>query len=237
MENSISLALAGQVALQRRMEVVANNIANASTAGFKLEGQIVQTMPRRTTGDLVVYPIDRGSYTDMTPGAVSLTGNPLDVAIDGPGVLAVQTARGLRYTRDGRLSQSADGTILGSGGQPLVAVGGGTLQLPGEVRELVIAGDGTITADGEEVGRIAVFDLPEGNGLERQADGLFAAPKELASLNEGRLHQGMIEGSNVQSIGELVSMMEVQRHYERVQKVLDGEDERIRRLVDRAVRI
>lgn len=237
MENSIGLALAGQVALQRRMEVVANNIANASTAGFKLEGQIVQTMPRRTTGDLVVYPIDRGSYTDMTPGAVSLTGNPLDVAIDGPGVLAVQTARGLRYTRDGRLNQAADGTILGSGGQPLVAVGGGTLQLPGEVRELVIAGDGTVTADGEEVGRIAIFDLPEGNGLERQADGLFAAPKELALLNEGRLHQGMIEGSNVQSIGELVSMMEVQRHYERVQNILDGEDERIRRLVDRAVRI
>jgi flagellar basal-body rod protein FlgF len=237
MENSISLALAGQVALQRRMEVVANNIANASTAGFKLEGQIVQTMPRRTTGDLVVYPIDRGSYTDMTPGTVSLTGSSLDVALDGPGILAVQTPRGLRYTRDGRLSQAADGTVLGAGGHSLVAVGGGTLQLPGEVRELVIAGDGTITADGEEVGRIAIFDLPQGTGLERQADGLFAAPKEFALLNEGHLRQGMIEGSNVQSIGELVSMMEVQRHYERVQKVLEGEDERIRSLVDRAVRI
>jgi flagellar basal-body rod protein FlgF len=237
MENSISLALASQMALRRRMDIVANNVANAGTAGFKLEGQIVQTMPRRSTGDRVVYPIDRGSYTDMRAGEVATTGNPLDVAIDGRGALAVQTPQGLRYTRDGRLRQAVDGTVLGSGGHPLVAVGGGTLQLPEEVRALVIAENGTVTADGEEVGQIAVFDLPQGAGLEREAGALFAAPLEPPLLPEGRLRQGMVEGSNVQPVRELAGMMELQRGYERVQKVLEGEDERIRKLVERAVRI
>jgi flagellar basal-body rod protein FlgF len=236
MESSISLALAAQVALRRRMDIVANNLANTSTAGFKLEAQIVQPT-QASKGTEVIYPLDRGSYTDRRPGPVTLTGNPLDVAVVGDEMLAVQSPDGLRYTRDGRLARSADGTLVGLSGLPIAAVGGGTIEIPEQARSITIAGDGTVSADGEEVGQIGLFSLPMGAGLRRDADGLFTADGALpATEGEGRLQQGAIEQSNVQPVQEIVDMMELQRGYERVQRLLDGEDERIRKLVDRAVR-
>jgi flagellar basal-body rod protein FlgF len=236
MESSISLALAAQVALRRRMDVVANNLANAGTAGFKLEAQIVQPQPQPSGESEVDYPLDRGTYTDLRPGPITLTGNPLDVAVAGDEMLAVQTPGGLRYTRDGRMTRAADGTLLGLSGHPVAAAGGGTVAVPEQTRTITIAGDGTVTADGEELGQIGMFALPPGTGLRRQADGLFTVDGIVEPAPEGRLQQGAIEQSNVQPIQELVDMMELQRGYERVQRLLDGEDERIRKLVDNAVK-
>jgi flagellar basal-body rod protein FlgF len=142
MESSISLALAAQVALRRRLDVVANNIANAGTAGFKLEAQIVQKQPQPGGESEVDYPLDRGTYTDLRPGPITLTGNPLDVAVAGDEMLAVQTPGGLRYTRDGRMTRAADGTLLGLSGLPVAAAGGGTIAVPEQTRSLTIAGDG-----------------------------------------------------------------------------------------------
>jgi flagellar basal-body rod protein FlgF len=236
MESSISLALAAQVALRRRMDVVANNLANAGTAGFKLEAQIVQPQPQPGGESEVDYPLDRGTYTDLRPGPITLSGNPLDVAVAGDEMLAVQTPGGLRYTRDGRMTRAADGTLLGLSGHPVAAAGGGTIAVPEQTRTITIAGDGTVTADGEELGQIGMFALPPGTGLRRQADGLFTVDGIVEPAPEGRLQQGAIEQSNVQPIQELVDMMELQRGYERVQRLLDGEDERIRKLVDNAVK-
>jgi flagellar basal-body rod protein FlgF len=236
MESSISLALAAQVALRRRMDVVANNLANAGTAGFKLEAQIVQPQPQPGGESEVDYPLDRGTYTDLRPGPITLSGNPLDVAVAGDEMLALQTPGGLRYTRDGRMTRAADGTLLGLSGHPVAAAGGGTVAVPEQTRTITIAGDGTVTADGEELGQIGMFALPPGTGLRRQADGLFTVDGIVEPAPEGRLQQGAIEQSNVQPIQELVDMMELQRGYERVQRLLDGEDERIRKLVDNAVK-
>jgi flagellar basal-body rod protein FlgF len=236
MESSISLALAAQVALRRRMDVIANNLANAGTAGFKLEAQVVQPQTQPSGDTEVAYPLDRGTYTDLRPGPVTLTGNPLDVAVAGDELLAVQTPGGLRYTRDGRMTRAADGTLSGLAGHPVAAAGGGTIAIPEQARTITIAGDGTVTADGEEVGQIGLFALPPGAGLRREADGLLAADDAVEPAPEGRLQQGAIEDSNVQPIQELVDTMELQRGYERVQRLLDGEDERIRKLVDNAVK-
>lgn len=235
MESSISLALAAQVALRRRMDVVANNIANASTTGFKLEAQVVQRLDHTVGDDPVAYPLDRGSYTDLRPGPVTLTGNPLDVAVVGDAMLAVQTPEGQRLTRDGRMTRAADGTLVTLSGHAVLAAGGGTIQLPEQAREITIAADGTVTADGEEAGQIGLFAVP--GDLRREADGLFAGSATPAPAEGATLQQGAVEQANVQPITELVGMMDVQRAYERAQRLLDGEDERIRKLVDRAVRV
>jgi flagellar basal-body rod protein FlgF len=235
MESSISLALAAQVALRRRMDVVANNIANAGTNGFKLEAQVVQELSQ-PVGDIeVAYPLDRGSYTDLTPGPIAVTGNPLDVAVVGDAMLAVQTPQGQRLTRDGRMTRAADGTLTSLAGHTVAAAGGGVIQIPEQTREVTIAADGTVTADGQEVGQIGLFALPA--DLRREADGLFSGSAPPAPVTDATLQQGAIEQSNVQPITELVDMMEVQRGYERMQRLLDGEDERIRKLVANAVSV
>lgn len=235
MESSISLALAAQVALRRRMDVVANNIANANTTGFKLEAQIVQRLDQPVGDTDVAYPLDRGSYTDLRPGPITVTGNPLDVAVVGDALLAVQTPQGPRLTRDGRMTRAADGTLTDLSGHAVTAAGGGAIQIPEQAREITIASDGTVTADGEEVGQIGLFAIP--SDLQREADGLFSGSGAPVPATDAALQQGALEQANVQPITELVDMMEVQRGYERVQRLLDGEDERIRKLVDRAVRV
>lgn len=235
MESSISVALAGQVALRRRLDLVAHNLANADTAGFRLEGQVVQIMPRRDSGATVVYPIDRGSYTDFRAAPIRHTGNQLDVALVGQGFLAVETAGGPRYTRDGRLNRGADGTLVDLDGRALLADGGGTIVLPEEAADVAVAADGTVTADGAEIGRLAIFRLPSHASWTRGADGLFESDAA-EPAPDLLLQSGALEGSNVQPVREIVAMMELQRGYGRIQLVLDGEDERIRKLVDRAVR-
>jgi flagellar basal-body rod protein FlgF len=211
-------------------------MANASTVGFKLENQIVETMPRDSGRDEIVYPLDRGSYTDQAAGPITLTGNPLDVAIEGEGFLAVETADGVRYTRDGRMTRDAQGTLIGSSGDPILADGGGTIEIPETARQIVIAGDGTVTVDEEEVGRLAVFALDDQSAAARGPDGLYASERA-EPLPTALLRQGALEQSNVQPVRELVDLMELHRGYERMQSILDDEDQRIRKLVANVVRV
>lgn len=236
MENTSRVALASQMVLRRRLDLVANNVANAGTAGFRLERQVVQTALHGAGQARVTYPLDRGSLTDLRAGTLRTTGNTLDVAVEGQGFLAVAAPGGLLYTRDGRLGRAADGTLTGAGGHPLASADGGPILVPEETASLVIAGDGTVTADDEEIGRIGLFLLPDGAAPVRRADGLL----EIAGAvphPEGRLRQGMIEESNVEPIRELAALVELQRGYERVQTILDDEHERLGKVIDRAVRV
>jgi flagellar basal-body rod protein FlgF len=236
MESSISLALATQLATRRRLEVVAHNIANASTTGFRVEGQVLGTMPRDGGDDTrLVYPIDRGSFTDQRPGAVARTGRDLDVAVDGSGFLAVEAAGGRRLTRDGRLTVGSDGTLRGAGGGVVASTGGGALIVPEAARRIEITPDGTVLADAVELGRLALFAIDGVRGLERSGDGLLSAEGAVL-MPEGRVVQGSLERSNVQPVQELVDLIELQRGYERAERIIDGEDERIRKIVDRTVR-
>jgi flagellar basal-body rod protein FlgF len=165
-----------------------------------------------------------------------MTGNPLDVAIDGEGFLAVQTQDGPRYTRDGRLSRNAEGILIGSAGHPMMADGGGEIVIPETARSITIAGDGTITVDEEEVGRLALYRIPDQSAAQRQPDELYASD-QAELLETGLVRQGALEKSNVEPVRELVDMMELHRGYERLQSILEDEDRRIRKLVDNSVRV
>ena len=151
MENALLVGLSRQVALQRELDVVANNIANLNTTGFKADGSLFEEylMPRRATqirgtDRRVSFVQDRATWHDMSQGPIERTGNPLDVAIDGNGFLVVQTPRGERYTRNGALQINANGQLVTSDGYPVLGDGGPITFQPND-RDISISNDGTIS--------------------------------------------------------------------------------------------
>jgi flagellar basal-body rod protein FlgF len=216
LENATYAALSSLKALRARSEVTANNVANMNTAGFKVERQIIQERALPSGKDKVSYALDTGSYTDMRAGEMRRTGDPWHVALEGDGFLVVQTADGVRYTRDGRLQRAVDGTLTTVSGRPVLNGNGGPIVIPPGGGPVSIAEDGAILAGGLPIDQLGVVRFPEGRPMSRQAEGLFATD-EAPQLDAGtRVHQGMLEGSNVQAISEMVEMMQLEQDYQAV---------------------
>ena len=149
MQNALLVGLSRQIALARELDVVANNIANLNTTGYKADGSLfeeylVPAARADQTGSRVSFVRDRGTWHDMSQGAIEHTGNPLDVAIDGNGFLVVQTPRGERYTRNGALQINATGQLVTSDGDPVLGDGGPIALQPTD-RQVSISHDGTIS--------------------------------------------------------------------------------------------
>src|SRR5476649_2951991 len=149
MQNSLLVGLSRQVALARELDVVANNIANINTTGFKADGSLFEeylSSPARAdvSGARVSFVRDRGTWHDLSAGTVEHTGNPLDVAIDGNAFLVVQTARGQRYTRNGSLSITGTGQLVTSNGDQVVG-DAGPITFQSTDHDLVISANGIIT--------------------------------------------------------------------------------------------
>jgi flagellar basal-body rod protein FlgF len=231
--------LAGYVALSRQsglaneLQSVANNIANLSTTGYRREGVIfaehVKALP--TEGGRVAMTEARARYLDELQGALEETGGRLDLAIEGDGYFIVRTPEGERLTRAGVFTRSAEGVIVSMDGHPLLDEGGGEITIPFEATSIGVSSDGTISVDGGPVARIGLVTVEDQTGLVREAGVLFRARAGTVPLEDGRIVQGFLEQSNVNPVGELARMVEVQRAYEYGQKLLDQEDERIRLVV------
>ncbi|HSW31132.1 MAG TPA: flagellar hook-basal body protein [Longimicrobiales bacterium] len=198
---------------ERRQEVVANNLANVSTPGFKGE---------RVFARLLDGGPEAASATDPTRGALSRTGRPLDLALEGDGFLVVRTDLGERYLRGGSFTVDAGGTVVTSEGHPLLGENGPLTLPPGEI---VVERDGTLLVDGAVIGRLRVEEasappLREGANLwEPQGAGLAVAPGDV------RMRSGHLEESNVDPVRALVEMIEVQRAYGAVHRsVLAADD-------------
>src|SRR5437588_10495230 len=151
MENALLIGLSRQIALHRELEVVANNIANLSTTGYKADGSVFEEflMPTASDGDFqgtdrrLSYVHDRATWHDLRQGQIQQTGNPLDVAVDGNAFLVVQTPRGERYTRNGALQINATGQLVTSEGYA-VQSDGGAIQFQNTDKDISIAADGSI---------------------------------------------------------------------------------------------
>lgn len=225
MDRMIYLSMAGAKAMMQRQETLANNLANASTTGFRAELQAFRAVPVRGDGASTrVYALETTTGYDATPGVVHATGRPLDVAMQGNAWLAVQGLDGTEaYTRNGALTVSADGTLMTQGG--LVVLGdGGPLQAPPNA-SLSIAADGTVSArqangTSTPVGRLKLV-TPEAP-LQRGADGLFRAPggEDLPADPTARLQDGALEGSNVSAVETMVQMIAAARQFEAQMKLL-----------------
>ena len=242
METPTYVALSRQTALLRQMDVVANNLANMTTPGFKVESEVFTTVPIRsqTFGNprKLAYVQDFATARDFSTGPITPTGNDLDVAIQGPGFFAVQTPEGPRYTRLGHFELNAAGQLVTKQGYPVLA-GGAPVTINPDDGPVQIAADGTISADRTQqgnaqvvYGKLDVVDFLDRTTLVPQEGVMFRTDAPPIAVAQPGVAQRMLEQSNVQPVKELTSMIWVQRNYESVQRFLDGEDDRMRRAVN-----
>lgn len=231
--------LAGYVALTRvsglarELQSVANNIANLSTTGYRREGVVFAEMVQALSaeGGSVAMTEARGRYTDALQGTLVETGGTLDLAVEGDGFFTVMTAAGPRLTRAGAFTRNQDGTVVSMDGHPLLDEGGGEIVVPFEAKAIAVSADGTMSVDGQPAAKLGLVRAVDETRLFREAGVLFRADAGVEPVEDGRVVQGFLEQSNVSPVAELARMVEVQRAYEYGQKLMDAEDERIRKVV------
>jgi flagellar basal-body rod protein FlgF len=239
LDNSTYVALSRQMTLRRQLDIVANNIANADTAGFKAEALTTAVEQRAPSKNAQVhhatrFVLDNGVSRNFGQGSLRQTGNELDVAIDGDAFFSVTTPEGERYTRDGRFKLDAAGQLVTQAGEPVLDDGGGPITLRRDGSAPSIAADGTVSQDGERVARLGVVRFDNLGALSKTGEGLYladgAAP---VAAPDVQLRQGMLESSNVNPVLEVVNLVEVSRAYERVTRMIDQTQDLSRRAVDR----
>ncbi|TKW65318.1 MAG: flagellar hook-basal body complex protein [Paracoccus denitrificans] len=230
MDNAIYAGLTRQSGLMREMRVIANNIANAETTGFRREGVIFSEYLASTGNrrEGLSMANARGRLLDLDQAGMSMTGGTYDLAIDGPGFFAVQTPDGIRITRAGAFLTSPEGELMNADGHRLLDEGQAPVQIPAGAASVVIGPDGTVSADGEQIARVGLFAAPDPGTMLRSGGTMFATDGGLEPALDASVQQGFLEGSNVDSIAEISRMIEVQRAYEMGQNLLDREDKRIR---------
>jgi flagellar basal-body rod protein FlgF len=230
MDRLIYLSMAGAQAAMQRQEVLAHNLANTSTTGFRAELAAFRAVPVRGDGASTrVYALETTIGYDAQPGVVQSTGRDLDVAMRGNAWLAVQALDGTEgYTRAGALEVDGQGQLVTAGGLPVLGEGG-PISVP-EGSTVTIGADGGVSARVGEgrpqvVGRLKLV-TPEAP-LQRGDDGLFrAADGDLPADETARVQQGALEGSNVSAVETMVSMITAARQFEHQMKVLQGAEQR-----------
>jgi flagellar basal-body rod protein FlgF len=226
METAIYVGLSRQVTLQRALQITANNIANADTAGFKVEEALVreEALTPPSADRATAYVLDYGVARDFAQGSLDRTGNPLDTAIEGDALFAVQTPGGVRYTRDGRFGVDAQNRLITRTGYLVQAAGGAAITLNPAAGEPSIASDGTIRQGAVIAGRIETVRFANRGALSKEGDNLFSAAAEAGPpvpAPDTRIHQGMVEASNVKPVLEITNLIEITRTYERISKMMD----------------
>ncbi|HNB27616.1 MAG TPA: flagellar basal-body rod protein FlgF [Alphaproteobacteria bacterium] len=238
METPTYIALSRQMVLRDQMDVVANNIANASTPGFKAEMMLMSEVDLPAEhGVKLSYVQDFATARDFSPGPLRATGNSLDLAVQGNGFFAVQTPDGTRYTRVGRFQLDSNGLLVTSQGYPVLA-GGSTVTIDPDDGPVNIAEDGSISTDratgGQQqqvIGKLDLVDFADPHALKPAPDNLFIADGQPTAAT-GKIAQGMLEDSNVRPILEMTNLIEVTRNYQAMQRFLDSEHERQRRAIN-----
>ena len=239
MENAQLVGLSRQIALRRQMDVVANNIANLNTTGFKAEQLLFEEYLDPVARDRdFLLPDQRLSFTedwttihDMSVGAIVQTGNPLDVALQGEGFLVVQTPQGERWTRAGSLQLDASGVLVDLDGNPVMGEGG-PIQFGGAETDVAIAEDGTVSSSAGIKGRLRMVEFADPQETARDGNNLFSGGTPIQATAT-RLMQGALEKSNVSGVGEMTEMIRVQRSYESLASIMQQQDDMRRSAIQR----
>ncbi len=234
MDNASYATLTRQSGLMAQMQMVANNVANAATTGYRAEGVIFAEHVRATGPDSPSLSMATATarMTETRQGALAQTGGRFDLAIEGPGYFLIQTPEGERLTRAGAFTPNEAGDLVTPDGHPLLDAGGAPVFVPQGVGAIGIAADGTLSAEGQPVGQIGLY-LPVDPLTMVREDGVrFRSGDGVEPVLEGRMVQGFLEQSNVDPVLEIARMIDVQRSYELGQKFLDREDQRIRGVID-----
>ena len=235
MDNTLYVGLSRQMILLRELDVTANNIANLDTTGFKVESLLSANDPEIPPGVKgnprpIQYALDHGMARDFTQGKLTQTGAPLDLAIEGQAFFTVQTPDGDRYTRDGRFMTDAQGQLITQQGYPVQSASGGPITLNPDGGPPLIGPDGTISQSvpgsptETVVGRVGVFRFDSLSSLTKGGDGLYTNTSSSTPqpATDARIHQGMLEASNVQPIVQITDLIRIQRTYEAVANLVSS---------------
>jgi flagellar basal-body rod protein FlgF len=224
MQSNIYVALSAQMALQRRLDTLANNVANTSTVGFRGEEMSFEELVSPPGSDPVSFVSKGENHISTKTGEVTQTGNPLDVAVRGNAWLAIQTPTGVAYTRDGRMQMTKEGVLTTLDGYPFLDAGGVPVQLNPTDPPPTINKAGTIEQAGNNLGALGLYRMPQGAKLTR-AQGVAVVSDvpptaELDFLNNGVV-QGYVEKSNVNPILEMTHLITIQRNFQAVSTMMN----------------
>ena len=237
MTRGVYTAAAGMLANQAAQDTIAQNLANASTTGYKedvprFESFLSEPVSRLSPADRVsIGAIGSGAElrdetTNFAEGGLQQSGNPLDVALTGDAALVLQTPQGLRLSRDGSLSRDAQGTLIQTNtGQPVLDDHSRTLSIPTKTKTISISPLGDLSADGVKIGRIQLASLSNAVNPVKVGDNQFAVSAIVPASPTATIRQGYLEASNVNIVKEMVSMISIMRAYETNQKMLQAEDD------------
>ena len=240
MENTLLVGLSRQMTLERQMDVVANNVANINTNGFKADRSLFEEFLKSGAHEdnfaradrRVSFVQDRGTFHDLAAGPTEQTRNPLDVSIDGGGFLVVQTPAGERYTRDGSLQINNQGQLVTAAGNPVLGTSGPIVFQPTD-KQINIASDGNVSVI-EGVGRIdsvrgkiRMVSFADAQKLVKDGYNLFSAGQGVAAQPDitSRVRQGFVEKSNVNSVHEMSRMIEITRTYTQISALLQQQSD------------
>lgn len=240
MDTATYVATSRLVAQQRAMDVLGDNIANAGTPGFKAERVLFSDWLARQQGGqpprggrTIAYTQDRATYRELEPGSVSHTGNPLDIAITGDGFFTVGAAQGPRLTRAGRFGLMPDGTIADGAGNALLDTNGKPLKVAQADTRITIAGDGTISSENGQIGKIGIVKPADPMRLQAEGGRLARADTPTSPIAAPKIVQGAVEESNVQPITEMTRMMTGLREFQFVSQFVQGESDREQSAIDK----
>lgn len=248
MENALLIGLSRQVVLERQLDVVANNVANVNTNGFKADKSLFQEylMPGAHQDNFigrdrrVSYVQDRATFHDFAAGPTEQTKNPLDVAIDGNAFLVVQTPGGERYTRDGALQVNATGQLVTAAGNPVMGANGPIVMQQTD-HDITIASDGTVTVlEGSNSktdsvrGKLRLVNFAQAQKLLKEGSNLYAAEGITPQPDiSARVKQGFVEKSNVNSVAEMSRLIEVTRAYTQISAMLQQQGDLRRSAIEK----
>jgi len=243
MNSGMFAALSGSLMAETRMDRISNNLANVNTPGFKKDKSGFESLlagksnqvPQSTTADPILQK--ENLFIDFAPGNISQTGNVLDLAIDGDGFFVVETPNGIAYTRQGNFRVNRDGALTTVDGYPVQGQQGNISNLKGN--QIDIDGKGVITVDGTVAGTIKTVDFEKPYNFKKVGSAMFTA--EAGSVQEkqasGSLRQGELEGSNVETVTEMVQMIQATRDYESYAKVIKSFDDMTNKAVNELGRL
>jgi flagellar basal-body rod protein FlgF len=219
MQNSLSVSLSAQISLERRLETIAANVANANTPGYRVDGVTFATQLAKA-GDANVAFVNQGDgFISRRTGAMITTGNPLDVAVQGDGWLAVKSNGQNVYTRDGRMTMTESGALTSVTGNPILDASGSPIQLDPSAGPPEITRDGMISQAGRQIGAVGLFSLDPNAKLTRAGNSGFTSDKAAQPILDfagNGVVQGVVEGANVDPVTEMTRLITVTRNFDGV---------------------
>ncbi|NHO32919.1 flagellar basal-body rod protein FlgF [Acetobacter fallax] len=244
MDNTTYIALSRMDTQMRAMSVLANNLSNADTPGYKASHVLFSDYLVTQKGDHTAagssteaYNQDRATWRDFTQGTLQQTGNPLDIAITGEGFFSVMTAQGVRLTRNGRFQRLADGRITDGAGNTLLDRTGQPVQLRPEDRTINLASDGTLSTENGVAAEIGLVTVDNPYTLSGEGNQVFRATTPTRQMDTKELRQGMVEGSNVNAMTEMTQLVQLQRDFEVASNLVESESTRRQNAIDKITQL